>query len=154
MSYGTPATTTTISIIANPGTQTMPASYSGSLNLTPSTYYPAGSGAPNFGGTVTLTPTTISNSVPPGWTATIYGPIHMIQAPRTDEEIILFLVGQILQGSGPSSGRTEETRKRVAESAVLDARAILDAIRKIRKVTDVLSQGGSQGQEANAKLQP
>jgi hypothetical protein len=78
----------------------------------------------------------------------------MIHAPQTDEEIILFLVGQILQGSGPSSGRTEETRKRMAESAVLDARAILNALRKIKGVTDVLSQGGSQGEEANAKQQP
>jgi hypothetical protein len=78
----------------------------------------------------------------------------MIHAPRTEEEVILFLVGQILQGSGPSSGRTEETRKRMAESAVLDARAILNALRKIKGVTDVLSQGGSQGEEASAKQQP
>ncbi len=78
----------------------------------------------------------------------------MMSTPKTDEEIILLLVGQILQGSGPSSGRTEETRKRMAESAVLDARAILDAIRKIKQVTDVLQKGNTQGEEAAAKPQP
>ena len=147
-------TYTTISIAPLPGTQTStPASYSGSLTLTPSSS--GYGGTPNFGGTVTLTPSNImTGNTQGGWSATIYGPIQMIQAPQTDEEIILFLVGQMLQGSGPSSGRTEEARKRMAGNAVLDARAILDALRKIKQVTDVLSQGSSQGEEANAKQQP
>lgn len=145
---------TTISITPQPGTQTTAASYSGSLNITPTSISQYGT-IPNYGGTVTLTPNIAGSTVAPGWTATIYGPIQMTHAPCTDEEIILFLVGQILQGSGPSSGRTEETRKRMAESAILDARAILDSLRKIRQVTDVLGRGtDNHEQEAQAKQAP
>ncbi len=154
MSYSQASGYTTISITPQPGAQTLPASYSGSLNIAPTGYTTIAGGSPNYGGTITLTPNLPSGRAFQGlgWTATICGPIHMIHAPQTDEEIILFLVGQILQGSGPSSGRSEENRKRMAESAVLDARAILDALRKIKQVTDVLGRGtDNQGQEAQAK---
>lgn len=157
MSYGPYSTApgpTTITITpVNPVNQPA-ASYSGSLSLTPASYTTVGGSIPSYGGTVTLTPNFTGSTTASGWTATIYGPIQVIGQPRTDEEIILLLVGQILQGSGPSSGRTEETRKRMAESAVLDAWAILAALRKIKKVTDVLSQGDTQGEEAAAQSQP
>lgn len=151
MSYG--PFVTTISITPQPGTQaTTASSYSGSLNISPTSISQYGS-VPNYGGTVTLTPNVTSTTTPwgGGWTATIHGPIQVLPAPQTEDEVILYLVGQILQGSGPSSGRTEENRRRMAENAVLDARAVLAAIRKIKQVTDVLQKRNTQGEEADAQ---
>jgi hypothetical protein len=42
----------------------------------------------------------------------------------------------------------------MAENAVLDARAVLAAIRKIKQVTDVLQKGNTQGEETDAQQQP
>jgi hypothetical protein len=106
---------------------------------------------PTYSGTVTLTPQ-ISGTyqMPQTWSVTIPGPL-ITSVSLSGEQMLIYLIGQLLRGQA-SSRRTEETRRKLVESAYLDARAVLEAIRRVDKLTSILGQKPETcDQEAQAK---